>query len=158
MEFQITGLGRREAAELAKKLEEYDSELFPNPVSRELRIGIRDGEKLIAGATGSMTPFGILYVDTVYVDKDYRHHRLGTLLMQEVEKEARRRGALLIRLDTFSWQGKDFYPTLGYEKVGSYDAPEFGFSEYFYLKRLGAPGPDVREDDLSSKARLEEQV
>ncbi len=158
MEFQITGLDRKEAAELAKRLEEYDSELFPNPVSHELRIGIRDGEKLIAGATGSMTPFGILYVDTVYVDKDYRHHKLGTLLMLEVEKEARRRGALLIRLDTFSWQGKDFYPTLGYEKVGSYDAPEFGFSEYFYLKRLGASSPDDREDDLSSEARLEERA
>ena len=56
------------------------------------------------------------------------------------EARARRRGALLIRLDTFSWQGRDFYPTLGYEKVGSYDAPEYGFSEYFYLKRLGPAG------------------
>ncbi len=156
MEFQITGLDRREAAELAKKLEEYDSELFPNPVSRELRIGIRDGGKLVAGATGSMTPFGILYVDTVYVDKGYRHHRLGTLLMQEVEKEARRRGALLIRLDTFSWQGKDFYPALGYEKVGSYDAPEYGFSEYFYLKRLGAPGIGVFEGIPAGSGQEEE--
>ena len=136
MEFQVTGLSRKEAAKLCKWLEEYDSELFPNLVARELRIGIRDGEKLVAGATGTMTPFGILYVDTVYVSRDYRHHKLGTLLMNEVEKEARRRGANLIRLDTFSWQGRDFYPTLGYEKVGSYDAPEFGFSEYFYLKRL----------------------
>ena len=139
MGFEVPGLSRQEAAELAKRLEEYDSELFPNPVSRELRIGIREEGRLVAGATGSMTPFGILYVDTVFVDRSYRHHHLGTLLMQEVEKEARRRGALLIRLDTFSWQGRDFYPLLGYEKVGSYDAPEFGFSEYFYLKRLGAP-------------------
>ena len=137
MAFEVTGLDRKEAAELATRLEQYDSELFPNPVARELRVGIREDGRLVAGATGSMTPFGILYVDTVFVDQAYRHHHLGTLLMNEVEKEARRRGARLIRLDTFSWQGRDFYPALGYEKVGSYDAPELGFSEYFYLKRLG---------------------
>ncbi len=142
MGIEVTGLSYTEAEELATRLEEYDSELFPNPVSKELRIGIREDGHLIAGATGSMTPFGILYVDTVFVDRAHRHNHLGTLLMHEVEKEARRRGALLIRLDTFSWQGKDFYPALGYEKVGSYDAPECGFSEYFYLKRLAEPQPE----------------
>lgn len=147
MNFEITGLSRQEAADLCRRLEEYDSELFPNPVSKELRIGIRDeGGALVAGATGSMTPFGILYVDTVFVERSHRHHHLGTLLMQEVEKQARERGAMLIRLDTFSWQGRDFYPTLGYEKVGSYDAPECGFSEFFYLKRLGAVEASEQSD------------
>lgn len=29
-------------------------------------------------------------------------------------------GANLIRLDTFDWQGKEFYESIGYKKVGEY--------------------------------------
>ena len=43
---------------------------------------------------------------------------------------------LMIRLDTFDWQGQDFYRALGYETVGQYENAEDGFSEYFFLKRL----------------------
>lgn len=45
-------------------------------------------------------------------------------------------GANVIRLDTFNWQGKDFYITLGYEQVGFYESLEDNFSEHFFVKRL----------------------
>lgn len=40
----------------------------------------------------------------------------------------------MIRVDTFDWQGRDFYETVGFEEVGRYEAE--GFSEHFYLKRI----------------------
>jgi len=75
-------------------------------------------------------------VSTVFVDENYRSNKIGTLLMNEVEKRANLLGANMIRLDTFDWQGRDFYRSLGYEEVGSYENKIDGFSEYFFLKRL----------------------
>lgn len=45
-------------------------------------------------------------------------------------------GANTIRLDTFSWQGKDFYQALGYQEVGHYENQEDGYAESFFLKRI----------------------
>ncbi len=56
--------------------------------------------------------------------------------MSEVEKRAKNIGANMIRLDTFNWQGRDFYLSLGYEEVGSYGNKTDGFSEHFFLKRI----------------------
>lgn len=42
----------------------------------------------------------------------------------------------MIRIDTFDWQGRDFYTSLGYEQVGKYNSEIDGFSEHFFLKRI----------------------
>lgn len=56
--------------------------------------------------------------------------------MNEVERRAKLLGANMIRLDTFNWQGRDFYRSLGYEEVGFYENVEDGFTEHFFLKRI----------------------
>ena len=56
--------------------------------------------------------------------------------MTALEHRAKALGANMIRLDTFDWQGKSFYESLGYEIVGKYENAEDGFTEYFFLKRL----------------------
>ena len=59
------------------------------------------------------------------------------MLITEMEKRAKDMGVNTIRLDTFNWQGKDFYEALGYTCVGQYENAEDGYSEYFFLKRIG---------------------
>ena len=46
-------------------------------------------------------------------------------------------GVNTIRLDTFNWQGKDFYEAMGYKAAGHYENAEDGYSEYFFVKRIG---------------------
>ena len=58
-----------------------------------------------------------------------------------MEKRAADMGVTVIRLDTFSWQGKEFYEALGYEIAGSYENAPEGYAEYFFLKRLGGGNP-----------------
>ena len=41
-----------------------------------------------------------------------------------------------IRLDTFDFQGKEFYEAMGYTLAGSYQNDEDGYAEYFFVKRL----------------------
>ena len=83
-----------------------------------------------------MTAFKILYVSTVYVDKDYRRKGLGKKMILEMEKKAKELGANTIRLDTFSFQGKEFYEALNYKIIVSYYNEIDNYSEYFFLKRI----------------------
>ena len=58
------------------------------------------------------------------------------LWIREMEKRAAGMGVTVIRLDTFGWQGKEFYEAMGYECAGHYEIAGEGWSEYFFLKRL----------------------
>ena len=51
-------------------------------------------------------------------------------------QRAKEMGVNTIRLDTFSWQGKEFYESLNYEVVGNYENTIDGYMEYFFMKRI----------------------
>ena len=57
-------------------------------------------------------------------------------LVQEVERRAKELGADTIRLDTFSWQGREFYEAIGYRVVGHYENERDGYEEFFFLKHI----------------------
>jgi GNAT superfamily N-acetyltransferase len=121
---------------IEEKLEEYDEKHITYKMEGRIRIGIREGDRIVAGLDACMTAFKILYVSTVYVEEACRRKGYGKALIEEMEKRAKALGANTIRLDTFDWQGKDFYEALGYKCVGSYSNAEDGYSEYFFMKRI----------------------
>lgn len=136
MDYKIIELNESQVDNIENRLYEYDQKHMTCKISGNIQVGIVHENKLIAGADACMTAFKILYVSTVFVDENYRRKNIGTLLMKEIEKRASQLGANMIRLDTFDWQGRDFYRSLGYEEVGFYENKEDNFSEYFFLKRL----------------------
>ena len=133
----IIDLTEDQAEDIEERLEAFDESYITYKMDGEIRIGIEDDGKLVAGLDACVTNFKVLYVSTVFVDEEYRRKGLGARLMREMEKRAAAMGVNNIRLDTYDWQGKEFYETLGYECVGHYENKEDGFSEYFYLKKLG---------------------
>lgn len=133
---EIVELKDEQIGELEKCLEEYDRKHIQFKLEGNVSIGIYENSQLIAGADACMTAFHILYVSTVYVAETYRRRGIGKKVMNEVERRAKLLGANMIRLDTFDWQGKEFYEALGYENVGSYENKEDRFSEFFFVKRL----------------------
>ncbi len=132
----LIDLNEEQVEDIEERLEDFDESYITYKMDGEIRIGIEDNGKLVAGLDACITNFKILYVSTVFVDEEYRRKGLGARLMREMEKRAAAMGVNMIRLDTYDWQGKEFYETLGYECVGHYENREDGFSEYFYLKRL----------------------
>ena len=136
MKFEIVDLNKEQIETLDSKLEEYDMKHIKYKLSGNINIGIIKGDSLIAGVNGCMTAYKIFYISTVFVDESYRNQGFGRKLMESIELKAVSLGANMIRLDTFDWQGSEFYKKLGYEQVGSYNNKIDGFSEYFFLKKL----------------------
>ncbi|SCZ08552.1 GNAT family N-acetyltransferase [Alkaliphilus peptidifermentans] len=130
--YEIKNLTKTQVSDIENKLEEYDNKFLPKPLDGFVQIGAFDNGKLIGGVDACMTSFRILYVSTVFVDEEYRRKGVGKLLMEQLEQRAKELGADMIRLDTFDWQGREFYKSIGFKEVGRYDTEEF--SEHFYLK------------------------
>ncbi len=129
-------LSQQQVSQLEEALERDDQKHIPVNIPGSVSIGLEQEGQLIAGADGCMTAFHIFYLSTLFVLESYRGQGIGRALMKEVEERAKKLGAKMIRLDTFNWQGKDFYKALGYEEVGRYESKEENFSEYFFLKRI----------------------
>jgi GNAT superfamily N-acetyltransferase len=136
MDYKIIELNDTQLYDIENRLYEYDNKHITYKISGRIKIGVEIDDKLIAGADACMASYKMLYISTVFVDENHRNNKIGTLLMKEIEKRAKQMGANMIRLDTFNWQGRDFYRSLGYEEIGFYESKEDGFSEHFFLKRI----------------------
>lgn len=132
----VVDLSEEQVEDIETRLSMYDEKYIPYKMDGRIRIGIEEEGKLIAGLDACITAFKILYVSTVFVEEAYRRKGIGTKLIREMEKRAAALGVNTIRLDTFNWQGKEFYEALGYQCAGHYTNPEDGYAEYFFLKRI----------------------
>ena len=133
---EIVDLSEEQVEDIEARLSAYDEQHIRYKMDGSIQIGMEDGGRLIAGLDACITAFKILYVSTVFVDEEYRRKGIGTRMIREMEKRAASMGVNAIRLDTFNWQGKEFYEALGYQCVGQYTHEEDGYSESFFLKRI----------------------
>ena len=133
---KILELNEAQLESLEERLSAFDEQYITYKMEGSIRLGIEEDGKIVAGLDACVTAFKILYVSTVFVEEAYRRKGYGKRLMEEMENRAKQMGVNLIRLDTFSWQGKEFYEALGYEVVGSYENPTDGYAEFFFIKRI----------------------
>lgn len=133
---KIIDLNEKQLEAVEDKLSAFDEAYITYKMDGSIQIGIEEDGKLVAGLDACITAFKILYVSTVFVDEEYRRKGYGRILIEEMEKRAKKMGVNTIRLDTFSWQGKEFYESLNYEVVGSYENTVDRYAEFFFLKRI----------------------
>lgn len=133
---KIVPLTREQVEDIEARLDAYNESHIRYRMNGFIQLGIEEGGRLVAGLDAGITAFKILYVSTVFVDEDFRRKGYGRRLIREMERRAVEMGVNLIRIDTFGFQGKEFYEALGYEIVGSYENAIDGYSEYFFVKRL----------------------
>ena len=133
---EIIDLNEEQVEDIEMRLSSFDENYITYKMGGYIQIGVEDKGKLIAGLDACITAFKILYVSTVFVDEEYRRRGIGAQLICEMEKRAAAMGINTIQLDTFDWQGKEFYDALGCQCVGCYENAEDGHSEYFLLKRI----------------------
>lgn len=136
MNFTIDNLLEVEEEYIEKELEKYDEDFIGKNYSGEIKLACHIDDKLAGGIIGYITTFNILYISTLFVKEKYRRMGIGKLLIENIEVKAKEQKVNTIRLDTFNWQGKEFYLSLGYEIVGEYYNGEDNYGEYFFIKRI----------------------
>jgi GNAT superfamily N-acetyltransferase len=76
-----------------------------------------------------------LHVNLLWVQADLRRRGIGGALVAEAERRALAFGCHSAWLDTFSFQGPNYYPRFGYEVFGTLDYPP-DHKRIFFKKRL----------------------
>lgn len=139
MSVEITISTAKEIQFIDEKIIDFNRSHVPYTQEKEFvdfdfHIKNKSGD-IIAGINSLMYCWGMLYIDTLFVEENYRSQGLGSRLLKKVEEQAKLMGASLSYLDTFDWQAKDFYLKAGYEVFGILDGCPPGHKRY-YLKKI----------------------
>jgi N-acetylglutamate synthase-like GNAT family acetyltransferase len=122
-----------------QKLFEFNKLCVPSTQKPEvinLNFTIKNDDEVIAGICADVYIWQILYISVFFIEENYRHQGLGTILLNKVEEKAKQLGATLSHLDTFNHQAKDFYLKHGYEIFGVLENCPTGQKRYFMKKVL----------------------
>ncbi|WP_461218069.1 GNAT family N-acetyltransferase [Lapidilactobacillus salsurivasis] len=132
----------RGSEELAKYLltilDQQQQEAFPSHQSFNQKVSITacSDHSIIGGLTGDIGDES-LYVSLLAVDPGYQKCGIGSQLLREVEKVARKYHVRNILLSTRSYQALGFYQKNGFEIYGELaDMPFYGVDTYYLVKRL----------------------
>lgn len=125
-----------ECKALYDQIHDFNASMLNTVNAKQINYAIRDKGRLIAGIKSTVYFGEILFIATLFVDKDHRHLALGSYLLKRVEDEAKMLGARLAHLDTFDFQASNFYPKFGYELFGVLDDCPTGHKRYYFKKSL----------------------
>jgi GNAT superfamily N-acetyltransferase len=126
---------------IANKIKEYNSKKTPlmeqAAVERIFKT-MKDLEGNIIGGILSIINYysKSSYIDILWIKEEYRKDGYGSILMDEVEREAKEKGVHLVNLDTFDFQAKDFYIKRGYEVYAVLDDCPVNHKRYYMRKLL----------------------
>jgi GNAT superfamily N-acetyltransferase len=76
------------------------------------------------------------YVELLWLSGKLRRKGVGSELIREAERQARKRGSVLMHLTTYSFQAPRFYEKLGFRRIGTMRGSPKGASRHFYAKAL----------------------
>ncbi|NKB58028.1 MAG: GNAT family N-acetyltransferase [Alphaproteobacteria bacterium] len=105
---------------------DWDADIFT--------VCLRDDTGTLRGGGRGIVRMGALEVRSLWLDQDQRRGGFGREIVEEIESEARLRGATKAFLDTYDFQAKEFYEGLGYAVFGSFEFPND--TARFYLGKV----------------------
>ena len=108
--------------------------------SRRTVLGVRDAKGRLLGGLIMQSYWLESYIELLWLSARARSAGVGSRLIKEAERRARRRGSLLIHLNTYSFQAPGFYEKQGYQRFGAMSGSPAGESRHFYVKRLSGRG------------------
>lgn len=94
-----------------------------------------DKDELIGGAVG-IIQYNWYFLEFLYVNEAYRQHKVGKLLMKEIEAFSIQQQLTGIRLETWDFQARGFYEKQGYVVWGELKDCPPGTTEFHLKKEL----------------------
>lgn len=108
---------------LGYALDAYNRTFFGETGFSRMGLFVRnEQDEVVAGLAGS-TYAKWLHVADLWVHAQLRRRGIGTQLLAAAEQRAIALGCHSAMLDTFSFQGPEFYPRFGYRLYGALDYP-----------------------------------
>lgn len=101
----------------------------------DLQYVVLDGYKFIGGIYGHVQ-YEYLFINMLFVNKNYRGNRIASKLMHLIEDEARRRNVVNVYVTTFEFQALGFYQKHGFKVVMTIEDFPKGFQEYTLYKKM----------------------
>ena len=113
----------------------YNAEKMGKQKYRRFAISLRDDGAIVGGIVGEVWTT-VLFIQFFWIEEQFRGKGHGTALIEQIEEEARRFGAVRSYLDTMSVQAPDFYRACGYQAFGFIDGYPGGVTRHWFTKAL----------------------
>ena len=113
----------------------YNSEKMGKQKYRRFAVSLRDKKEIVGGIVGEVWTT-VLFIQFFWIEQRFRGKGHGIALIEKIENEARRFGAVRSYLDTMSVQAPDFYRACGYEAFGAIDGYPGGVTRHWFTKAL----------------------
>jgi GNAT superfamily N-acetyltransferase len=102
----------------------------------EINLALKDSLGHVKGGVIASTVFRVMHLEVLWVIEDYRGKGYGSQLVLGAEQIGFAHGCITSQTWTLSFQGPEFYPTIGYKLLGIYDGYPDGITEHVFMKRL----------------------
>ena len=114
----------------------YNREHFETLDEREFAITARDDDGTVIGGIYGTTFGQWLEIAVLAVAPGHRRQGLGSGLLRQAERLGTDRGCRHALLNTFGFQGRDFYPRYGYRQIGAIEGYPLRGTMHWFVKDL----------------------
>jgi len=98
---------------------------------------VRDESKNIIAGIAGWTWANACEITQLWVDENARKNRIGEMLLEAAEAEAKSKGCLTILVKSYSFQAPHFYERYGYKIQHILNGFPAGYSYYILTKSIG---------------------
>ena len=135
--FEIQSGNEDDAEYIDNKLVEYNWSQVPAVrdfvyIGRKIK-GDQD-EPLAAGFVG-VNFWNIAFLEMLWVDEPHRNQGIGSRLLSDIEREAKKNGACMVMIDARDWN-VEFFKKFGYTVYCTLEDYPNGYSKYKLQKQL----------------------
>ena len=143
MEYKIEDLTKEDAEYIGEKI----NEIVPREVDKDeeefvLKIENENG-RIIGGCIAEAYEYrwARMFLEDLWVDENYRHQGLGSMIIREVERIAKEKGCRVVTLGTASYMARPFYEKHGYTVFTTLQKAN-GYISYSLVKYLDRDTPE----------------
>lgn len=128
-----------DAKRLSQGLTQHAASVGVETELADMCVLAHDAAGALMGGVTAGTGWALCYVKLLWVHESQRRQGLGRKLMDMVEEQALARGCHTMAVDTYNYQGPEFYPKLGFREYGRLDGlgADRNLTRFWYMKRIG---------------------
>ena len=135
--FEIQSGNEDDAEYIDDKLVEYNWSQVP-AVHDFVWIGKKiqgDNDEPVAAGFAGVNFWNIAFIEMLWVDEPCRHQGMGSCLLSDIEREAKKTGACIVLIEARDWN-VDFFQKSGYTVYCTLEDYPGGHTKYKMQKRL----------------------